>query len=132
MFPQIEAPAQGKLTEAELDSAIASNVIPLHRGFVAWDGDRCCPPCHGNCEQGDACPHRLQPQAAEAATAVGHTEPRSKWSPAVNVVLIIAAFSIATAMAIVKASKPAMVIWLCVALPLLAVAVVNLLTRWKG
>lgn len=96
-----------------------------------------CPPCTGNCEQGDVCPHRMQPQPAEAATAVGHTEPRSAWSrsawlPAVNVFLIVAAFCIAAALAIFKANKPAVVVALCVLLPLVVVSVVGLLARWKA
>lgn len=64
----------GKLTEAELDANIG-NVIPLHRGFVAWDGNRSCPPCHQNCDQGDQCPHRLQPQSAEDCSDIGADEP---------------------------------------------------------
>lgn len=32
-----------------------------------------CPPCHGDCNQGDDCPAR-QPQPAEASTEVGAEE----------------------------------------------------------
>ena len=90
-----------------------------------------CQPCTGNCKQGDACPHRTRPQPAEAATSVGHTEPRSTWLPAVNVFLIVAAFCIAAAFAILKANKPAVIVALCVLLPLVVVSAVALLARWK-
>ena len=36
-----------------------------------------CPPCHGNCSQGDTCPHRLQLAARADAAASGlPTSPR--------------------------------------------------------
>lgn len=82
------APRTGKLTEAELDAAI-SNVIPLHRGFVAWDGKRSCPPCKYDCESGDLCPHRLQPQAAEACSDIGADEPCRPPATRIGVVLIL-------------------------------------------
>ena len=75
---EVGAPRTGKLTEAELDASI-SNVIPLHRGFVAWDCPSGCPPCNKNCNQGDDCPAR-QPMAAEAATSEG-AEPKAAPRP---------------------------------------------------
>lgn len=132
MSQQTEAPLVGKLTEAELDQARMDNVIPLHRGFVVRRASRICPPCNGNCEQGDACPHCTQPEPAEAATSVGHTELRSAWSPAVNVFLIVVAFCVASVLAILKANKPAIVVALCVLLPLVLVACVSAWARWKA
>jgi hypothetical protein len=44
------------------------------------NNSKSCPPCSGECSQGDACPAR---------------EPlRSNWSPVVNVVLILVVFGI--------------------------------------
>ena len=106
MYQHTEAPPVGKLTEAELDRARMANVITLHRGVGVRKPALDCPPCPGNCDQGDDCPRRTQPEPAEAATSVGHTEPRSAWSPAI-------------------------VVALCVLLPLVLVSCVSALARWK-
>ena len=44
-----------------------------------------CGPCNCDCGQGRACPARAP---AEACTEVGHTEPRGKWAPLINVLAI--------------------------------------------
>lgn len=85
---ELGAPRTGKLTEAELDASI-SNVIPLHRGFMAWDGTSAigCPPCNENCNQGDDCPAR-QLGAAKACNDIGAEPSRLPATP-IGVVLIL-------------------------------------------
>lgn len=46
--------------------------------------------------------------------------------------LIVVAFCVASALAILKANKPAIVVALCVLLPLVLVACVSAWARWKA
>lgn len=74
-----------------------------------------------------------QPMAAEAATDAGiKPDGYSRMSPLVNVVFIVVIFSVLSALAIVKANKPALLLALCALLPLAAAGLVYAIARWRG
>lgn len=104
MWPQINTPSGGRLTERDLDKSIA-----LHRGVARWDG-KACPPCMQNCDQGAECPHR-QPRAAEAATDQGAEAPKKRphplLTPRTGLVLVVL-----TGMPLLAVIVTALIAWL--------------------
>ena len=119
----------GLLTAADLDRKTnTGRIYHLHRATLAPAG----------CDNQGALKARCwgatdQPMAAEAATDVDDADREfSRMAPLVNVVFIVVLFSALSALAIVKANKPALVLALCLLLPLAAAGSVYAIARWRG